>query len=160
MNPESPARHLEPEPPSEEFKFTLPPSFIFEPNIVPSENLVVSALQKADMTLAGLTGIRAGPGSNTLATDNSIRIEADLAASEDAVLLLEQKGVFSWKYPKTHRCFLIREWRRRASPKRVTFDIPVADLAWSSPNWTKGQSVVGQDLGTIGIYIYKFNVPK
>ena len=124
---------------------------------------VIEALQEQEMELidkveiapvpAPPAGRRRRPTAPTAPTQDIAEIEVDLAPHEDAVVLLEQDGMYSWSFPTE----VVTERARPAgggvrqpvSKRRIKFEIPVSTTmqpmpghgaAWLIPEFLPRQS--------------------
>jgi CHAT domain len=92
----------------------------------------VAALNDQDMQVVYRTAIapKASASRRSLSQKQTARVNVEVGADEDAVLLLEQDGVYSWQFPRQQPA------RKRAlgGPRRLSFDIEI------QPNLTPAKS--------------------
>ena len=116
-----------------QFKGTVPmPS---EPARADNEDLVIGSLKESGMEPVLALHIRAATEDAAAASrrihephDNVARLHVDLQDAEDAVILIEQEGMYLWKYPDRQET--LPGTRRRgimvdATDKRLVFQIGV-----------------------------------
>src|SRR6185369_974052 len=119
---------------------------------------VVDAFEVAAPGAASDSMRRRGPG---VAEEGEGQIAVQIDASEDAVLLLEQDGVYSWHYPAAEKTEVQPATRRGPivvpASKVVVFDVPLAPAAPEAGRQRGMRGPVGDFIrGTVRTYVLKF----
>lgn len=148
----------------------------FGPVSIPSDTAATSAEQDAIIAALEAQGMQvfdrvelapvSAPSSTgasrgrRVSTSSAVEFSADLAAHEDAVLLLEQDGLYAWKFADTIEATPAQPARRggRTGPalKRVKFSVELATASSATREQAK-RSVIGDFiLDKVKVIVLKF----
>ena len=138
-----------------------------ESSVDDSAALLVAALGQQEFELVEPVELvpepRAATRGDTAGQSGTWTFDLDVAADEDAVVLLDQDGVLSWQYPVRQRDQAAAPPQRRRGyvvGREIRFDISLAPHAASAP--PAGQTRIGRGLiggfvlGQVRAYVLKF----
>ena len=131
---------------------------------------VIEALQDQDMELVDRVeiapvpmapaGRKRRPRKSASTTQGLAEIQVELAPHEDAVLLLEQEGMYSWSFPTEIEDKPVRRTARGAlrlsSKRRITFQIPVSTTMQAKPGMARRGLFQNFALDKVKAYVLKF----
>lgn len=132
-------------------------------------SLLVAALGQQDLELIEPVDLAAAPaaarrrGTRNSSETNRVTIDLDVAADEDAVVLLDHDDLLTWQMP-TNRTTTGDPLRRRrgaaATGKVVRFDIDLGAAAQTAPSARRARGssgrIGGSILGRVRAYVFKF----
>lgn len=132
-----------------------------------NNDLILDSLEKSGMELMREVEIEPVPQSGTrrmrsASASSTAEFNVDLAQSEEAVILLEQDGMYLWKYASEAR--IIPSMRRRGAglettQKRVVFLVEIASPAETDTD-ERHRSILGKvkdfAWGKVKVYVLKF----
>ena len=123
-------------------------------------NPVVDAMVAQDLTLVDSFDITlAGPTARTRGVRAPSRLTVDVDENEDSVVLFEQDGVYSWRYPDSTEPITAQPARRgpvRVRPRRrVTFDLSVEPTPEAAARRTRGP-IADFVIGKVRAYVFRF----
>ena len=121
---------------------------------------LVAALVRSDLRLVGAVRIaaKAVAPSQRLESLPVADVVASVGGNEDAVLLLEQDGVFSWRMPDQHEELAVpaparRRRRATATTRRVTFHLAASQAELPAFGL---DALVSTALGPVVAYVFAF----
>src|SRR5881409_642139 len=130
----------------------------------PAEDPVIGAMVAQDLGLVDafdLTPILARTTRRGPAQTERSRLTIDVGGQEDSVVLFEQDGVYSWRYPEGAETVAPAEGRERRGPvrarpqRRIAFDLSVEPTPDPAARRTRGP-VTDFVIGKVRVYVFRF----
>jgi hypothetical protein len=130
------------------------------PAAAPGEDPVVAAMLEQDLVLVQTFDVAPTPAARTRATPSAApsRLTIDVEENEDSVILFEQDGVYSWRYPELAKTVAPAARRgpvRTPAKRRVEFDLNVEPSPDPAARARRGP-VADFVIGKVRTYVFRF----
>jgi len=117
---------------------------------------LLAALEEQAMTVVDALAVERRPETARRAgASDAATIAVDVQAGEDAVLLIEQNGVFAWQFPEAPRK-AARARGAAAGPRRLTFRVPLPPRSTKKRNASVGGFAEKFVSGALKTWVLKF----